>query len=112
VRGFVALAGCDAAVGQAVNIGSNHEVSIGETARLIGELMSCQVAITSDEQRLRPPGSEVERLVADNSRARALAGWTPEYAGPEGLRRGLRETIEWFREPANLRRYKAGVYNI
>ena len=74
--------------------------------------MGADVEITSDEQRLRPAGSEVERLWADNSRARALAGWTPQYAGVEGLRRGLGETIEWFRDPANLRRYKAGLYNL
>jgi NAD dependent epimerase/dehydratase len=112
VRGFVAVAECDAAVGEVVNIGSNFEVSIGATAQLIAELMGADVAIVSDGQRLRPAGSEVERLWADNSRAHTLAGWTPEYAGVEGLRRGLSETIDWFREPANLRRYKAGLYNL
>ena len=112
MRGFVALAECDAAVGQVVNIGSNYEVSIGETARLIAELMGREVEVTSDEQRIRPPGSEVERLWADNSRARMLTGWMPEYAGLDGLRRGLRETIEWFGTSGNLRRYKSGLYNI
>ena len=112
VRGFVAVAECDAAVGQVVNIGSNYEVSVGDTARLIAELMDREVEFTSDEQRMRPAGSEVERLWADNTRARELAGWSPEYPGVEGLRRGLRETIEWFGRPDNLRRYKAGLYNI
>ena len=112
VRGFVAVAECDAAVGQVVNVGSNHEISIGDTARLIAELMGADVAIESDEERLRPAGSEVERLLADNTRARVLTGWTPEYAGAAGLRRGLTETIAWFRDPANLRRYKAGQYNL
>lgn len=112
VRGFVAIAECDAAVGQVVNVGSNYEVSIGDTARLIAETMGREVEFTCDEQRLRPAGSEVERLWADNARARALAGWSPEYAGVEGLRRGLGETIDWFSNPANLRRYKAGLYNI
>ncbi|MEO8310844.1 MAG: NAD-dependent 4,6-dehydratase LegB [Caldimonas sp.] len=112
VRGFVAVAECDAALGQVVNVGSNFEISIGDTARLIAELMNAEVTFASDEQRLRPAGSEVERLWADNSRARELAGWTPEYAGLEGLRRGLAETIDWFLAPANLRRYKAGQYNL
>ena len=112
VRGFVAIAECDAAVGQVVNIGSNYEISIGDTARLIAGLMGREVEFTSDEQRLRPPGSEVERLWADNTRARDLAGWAPEYAGVEGLTRGLAETIDWFGNHDNLRRYKAGVYNI
>lgn len=112
VRGFIALAECDAAVGQVVNIGSNYEVSVGETARLIAELMGRDVEFTSDEQRMRPAGSEVERLWADNTLARQLAGWTPEYSGMEGLRRGLRETIDWFLQSENLQRYKAGRYNI
>ena len=112
VRGFVAVAECDAAVGQVVNIGSNYEITVGDTARLIAELMGREVEFTSDEQRMRPLGSEVERLWADNTLARELMGWTPEYAGVEGLSRGLRKTIEWFGEPANLRRYKAGLYNI
>ena len=112
VRGFVSVAECDAAIGQVINIGSNFEISIGDTARLIAAAMRCEVEFTCDEQRLRPAGSEVERLWADNSRAAALAGWSPEYAGIEGLRRGLSETIEWFSSPSNLRRYNAGVYNI
>jgi len=112
VRGFVSIAECDAAVGQVINIGSNYEISIGDTARMIAALMGRDVEFASDEQRLRPAGSEVERLWADNARARDMAGWTPEYAGVEGLKRGLAETIGWFGNRDNLRRYKAGVYNI
>ncbi len=112
VRGFVAVAECDAAVGQVLNIGSNYEISIGETARLIARLMDREVEFISDEQRLRPAASEVERLWADNTKARELAGWTPEYAGIGGLEHGLAKTIEWFADRDNLRRYKAGVYNI
>jgi NAD dependent epimerase/dehydratase len=112
VRGFVSVAECDAAVGQVVNVGSNYEVSIGDTARLIASLMGREVDIVSDAERLRPVGSEVERLWADNTRARELCGWQPQYAGLEGLRRGLDETIAWFGDPANLRRYKAGIYNL
>ena len=112
VRGFVAVAECDAAIGQVINVGSNYEVSVGDTASLIADLMGREVEFTSDEQRLRPAGSEVERLWADNTLARELAGWAPEYSGLDGLRRGLRNTIDWFGVPDNLRRYKAGLYNI
>ncbi len=112
VRGFVAVAECDSALGQVVNIGSNYEVSVGDTAKLIAELMGRDVEFATDEQRMRPAGSEVERLWADNSRAKALTGWTPEYPGIEGLKHGLKETIDWFSKPDNLRRYKTGVYNI
>ena len=101
----------DAAVGQVTNIGSDYEVTIGDTARLIAEVMGVEISIESDDQRMRPSGSEVERLWGDASRARAL-GWEPEYAGVEGLKRGLAETAAWFTQPDNLRRYKAGTYNI
>jgi NAD dependent epimerase/dehydratase len=112
VRGFVAVAECDAAVGQVLNVGSNYEISVGDTASLIAELMGHEVEFTCDEQRLRPAGSEVERLWADNTRVRELTGWAPQYLGIDGLRRGLQETIAWFGNPENLRRYKAGLYNI
>jgi NAD dependent epimerase/dehydratase len=112
VRGFVAIAECDAAIGKVINVGSNFEVSVGDTVRTIASLMGREVQIVSDEQRLRPSGSEVERLWADNTRARELAGWLPQYGGLEGFKRGLLETIEWFSVQDNLRRYRAGLYNI
>lgn len=112
VRGFVSIAECDAAMGQVVNVGSNYEVSIGETAKLIAELMGVEIELIVDDQRLRPAASEVERLWADNQKARSIMGWEPEYPGVEGLKRGLARTIEWFTEPSNLARYKADTYNI
>ena len=111
-RGFVAVAECDAAVGTVINIGSNYEISVGNTARTIARVMGKDVEIVSDEQRIRPAGSEVERLWADNTKARKLTGWTPEYGGLNGFERGLRTTVEWFTKPENLVRYKAGLYNI
>ncbi len=112
VRGFLAVAECDAAIGQTINIGSNYEISIGDTAHLIADIMGRSVTFVSDEHRLRPAGSEVERLWADNALARELTGWSPAYSGREGLHRGLTETIQWFGDAANLSHYKAGVYNI
>ncbi len=112
VRGFVAVAECDATVGQVINVGSNYEISIGDTAAMIADLMRRKVEIVSDEQRLRPVNSEVERLWADDSKVRKLTGWAPAYAGKDGLRRGLEETIAWFLNRDNLTRYKAGIYNI
>jgi NAD dependent epimerase/dehydratase len=112
VRGFTAIAQCDATLGQVVNVGSNYEISVGDTARMISDLMGREVEFIRDAQRFRPAGSEVERLWADTTRVRELTGWTPEYAGVEGLRRGLSETIEWFGDHNNLRRYKAELYNI
>lgn len=112
VRGFIAVAESKKTTGEVVNIGSNFEVSIGETAKMIGEIMSAEIEIESDEVRLRPQKSEVKRLWADNSKAKGLTGWEPLYAGKDGFRRGLFETVEWFANPENLRSYKTSLYNI
>jgi NAD dependent epimerase/dehydratase len=112
VRGFVAVAECDLAVGQVLNIGSNYEISIGDTARLIANLMGRDIDFIIDELRMRPAGSEVERLWADNNRVVELTGWRPQYSGIEGLSHGLQKTIDWFCDSANLSRYKAEIYNI
>ena len=109
-RAFEALAECDAAVGLTVNAGSGFEISIGDTAQTIVDLMGRDVAIVTDDQRLRPEASEVERLWADSTLMHALTGWTPAYGGGEGFRRGLGETIDWFSNPANLGRYKTDRY--
>jgi dTDP-glucose 4,6-dehydratase len=74
--------------------------------------MGVDIEIVSDEQRLRPDNSEVERLWAANGKARHLLAWNPKYGGLEGFRRGLAETVAWFRDPAHLRLYKPDVYNI
>lgn len=112
VRGFLAVAESDSSIGEVINIASNFEVSVGETARLIGETLGMDVEIESDDDRKRPEKSEVERLWGDNSKALRLLGWSPSFGGKEGFLRGLRETAAWFTRPENLRLYKHDVYNI
>ena len=112
VAGFIAALESDKCCGEAVNFGSNFEISVGDTARLIAEAMNADIEILTDEVRLRPTHSEVERLWADNSKAHELFGWTPNYADSEGFKRGLAETAEWFADAENLRGYKANIYNI
>ena len=112
VAGFIAALESDKGCGEAVNFGSNFEISVGDTAKLIAEAMNADIEILTDEVRLRPTHSEVERLWADNSKARKLFGWAPNYAGREGFKRGLAETAEWFINAENLRGYKADIYNI
>lgn len=112
VRGFISIAECDETIGQVVNIGSNYEVSIFETASLIANLMGRKVEFIGDDQRFRPERSEVERLWASNDLAANLTGWTPKYAGVEGLKLGLSKTIDWFCRSENLKRYKSEQYNI
>jgi NAD dependent epimerase/dehydratase len=112
VAGFIAAMNSQAGLGEVVNFGSNFEISIGDSARLIAEVMGREIDIVTDEARLRPEKSEVERLWADNSKAATLFGWSPGYAGRDGFKRGLAETVDWFLDPNNLGAYKADRYNI
>lgn len=112
VSGFLALAESDRSNGEVINIGSNYEISIGETVQLIAELMNREIEIETEEQRLRPEKSEVERLWACNKKAKELLSWEPRYAGKSGFSRGLQETIAWFTKEENLKKYKTGMYTI
>jgi NAD dependent epimerase/dehydratase len=105
VDGFLRAAGCPTAVGHVINLGTGREITIGDLAHMIGRLTDSRSRVVCDEQRLRPAGSEVERLCADNRKARQLLDWAPAYA----LERGLNETIEWMR--GNLTRYRANEYS-
>jgi dTDP-glucose 4,6-dehydratase len=112
VDGFIAALESDRGVGEVVNFGSNFEITIGDTALLIAEAMNAKIEIVTDEARLRPEKSEVERLWADNAKALELFGWQPAYGGRAGFKRGLQETADWFADVGNLRAYKADIYNI
>jgi dTDP-glucose 4,6-dehydratase len=112
VNGFIAAMRSSASIGEVINIGSNYEISIGDTVRLISETMKVDVKIETDSDRLRPAKSEVERLWADNSKAKRLLTWEPLYGGRNGFKNGLTETISWFTNPDNLKLYKSNIYNI
>lgn len=112
VSGFIAALRSDSGIGEVINVGSSYEISIGDTVKLISDLIGSDVEVILDEQRVRPEKSEVERLFSDNKKAKDLINWTPEYGGVDGLRRGLGKTIEWFSNPANLLKYKSEIYNL
>jgi NAD dependent epimerase/dehydratase len=112
VGGFLAALESKAGVGEVVNIGSGFEISIGDTARLIAELMNATIEIEQDDVRVRPERSEVDRLWASNSKAQKLLGWSPRYGGLDGLREGLEQTISWFAKSENLSRYRTNTYNL
>ena len=112
VDGFLSVIKSEAGLGEVFNFGSNFEISILELSRLIADQMNVEVEIQTDQIRLRPDNSEVERLWADNSKAKKTFDWSPNYAGVEGLSRGLKKTIEWFLEVENLKKYKADTYNV
>ena len=107
-KGFLALAECDETIGKEINIASNFEVSMQDTLMLIKQLMNSDVNFITDEQRIRPKDSEVFRLWGDNTLIRELTGFASEYS----LEQGLKETIEWSVKPENLKKYKAGIYNV
>ena len=107
-HGFIALAECDESIGQTVNIGSNFEISIGDTLNLIKELIDSDVKFITDKQRIRPEKSEVFRLWCDNSKIKKLTGFKPQVDIKEGLQR----TIDWITQPDNLKKYKSEIYNV
>ena len=107
-RGFIALAESDKTIGEVINIGSGVEISVGDTLNLIKKIMNSDVEFITDKQRLRPEKSEVFRLCCDNTKIHELTGFLPEYS----LKKGLKETIDWFTSSDNLSRYKIDVYNV
>jgi len=92
--GFLAVASTDRTLGEVVNVGSGKEISIGELAKLIIEASGKDAKVITDESRLRPTGSEVERLLCDTTKCRELTGWSARV----GIREGLRRTSDWVRE--------------
>ena len=112
VDGMIAILEANNTSGETINLGSGHEISIGDLVTLIGSVMNKEVSVVSKTERMRPDKSEVERLLADASKARRLTGWTPAFADRDGLRRGLEITAEWFAKPANLARYRVGRYTV
>ncbi|MBT6600177.1 MAG: SDR family NAD(P)-dependent oxidoreductase [Nitrospina sp.] len=111
VNGFIAIAESDASIGEAINVGSGFEISIKELGETIGDLMGSKIKFNTEEIRLRPGKSEVERLLADNSKANQIINWVPKYAGKEGLKRGLKETIDWYSHPETLKKYRTDEFN-
>lgn len=108
VAGFIAAAEADNTVGEELNIASQQEVSIGQLALEIIDQLNSTAKIVSDDTRIRPERSEVERLLGSNEKIRRLTGWQPNHS----LRQGIQETVAWFRAKENWRRYKWNVYNV
>ncbi len=107
-EGLIAIAGCAAAVGETINIGSGREISIGDLAQMLAGLVGAESRIVLDEARLRPASSEVDRLCCDNRKLTRLTDFSPRVSLEEGLER----TIAWFRRPEKLKAYKADAYNV
>lgn len=107
-RGFIEIAKSDKTIGEEINIATQKEISIGEFAEEMIRQINPKAKIVCDEQRLRPEKSEVNRLLGSNEKIKRLTNWQPKYSFEEGIK----ETIEWFKKPENLAKYKADIYNI
>lgn len=114
VLGFIkgAEAPIEKVSGQVINIGSNFEISIGDTARVISDVIGLEVDIVCENERLRPKKSEVNRLWCENKKAKELLDFVPQYSGTKGFKKGILETVEWFSQKENLSKYKQGIYHI
>jgi nucleoside-diphosphate-sugar epimerase len=108
VNGFIAIAESDQTAGEEINIASGRECGIGALAQLLIDRINPNARIVTDEERVRPATSEVERLVGDNSKLMTLTRWRSSHT----LEQGLDETVDWFRNPENLARYKSWLYNV
>jgi nucleoside-diphosphate-sugar epimerase len=104
----VGTAPAERVVGRTFNAGTGGEISVGDLVTLIGKVMDTAIDVREDARRIRPANSEVMRLVADATRLGEATGWSPGH----DLEQGLAHTVEFFRDPANLARYKTGIYNI
>ena len=109
---FLEVLKSDLTIGQTINVASKFEISIGETALLISKIMEREIEIISEEERLRPHKSEVERLFGDNTLIKKLTNWRPNYFGLEGFKRGLKITIDWFNYSDNLKFYRPNEYKL
>ncbi len=108
VMGFIKIAESIRTIGKEINIATGTDISIGDLAKKTISLINPDAQIVTDKQRIRPKKSEVMRLLGSNDRLREITGWVPEYS----LKRGLKETIEWYREKKNLNMFKSRAYNI
>jgi len=107
-QGFIEIAKSDKTLGEEINIATQSEISVGDLANLLIQLIAPDAKVLSDDQRLRPEKSEVERLHGSCQKIKELTAWTQKVS----LEEGLRQTIEWFSNPENLKQYKSNLYNI
>lgn len=113
VNGFIASMLSKKNLGEVTNIGSNFEISIEDTVKIISNIFDVEINIITDTKRVRPKHSEVHRLWADNSKALQILNWKPSYSGLDGFKKGIVETIKWFKNSDNLKLYKnISEYNI
>ena len=111
VDGFISAIGNKRCLGETINLGTGKDFSIGETVKNIENILKTKAEIVTDNKRIRPKKSEVNRLISSNLKAKKLLNWSPKFKGSKGFKEGLKKTIEWFSKEENLKLYKANLYN-
>jgi len=106
VNGFIKSMNKKKTIGEVVNLGTGFEISIKDLISIIGNILGIKIKIEQSKVRKRPNKSEVTRLVASNSKAKKLINWKPNYSGREGLKKGLKNTIDWYKIKRNLQYFK------
>jgi NAD dependent epimerase/dehydratase len=108
ISGFLKICECDDLIGHEVNIATQSEISIGDLAQLLINIINPNARIISDSLRLRPEKSEVFRLFGSNEKLKSFTDWNQKHT----LEQGLKETIDWFSKEENLQQYKSDIYNV
>ncbi len=111
-KAYLAISKSPDTIGKVINVASNFEISIGATANLIAEVMNKSIEIETEEIRLRPKDSEVNRLFGDNKLIKQITDWEPRFSGLDGFKKGLEITAKWFSDSRNLSKYKPNTYGI
>jgi dTDP-glucose 4,6-dehydratase len=111
VNGFIKTLGKNNIFGEIINLGQNYDVSIFDLYKLISDIMNKKIPLKTEKKRIRPKKSEVLRLKCNNSKAITLLNWKPKFSKKEGLKEGLKKTINWFLEKENLKKYNNNDFN-
>ncbi len=111
ISGMMSAINNKKSIGEIINIGSGHEISIAKLYQIISKLKKKKLKLVKSKSRIRPKQSEVMRLKASIKKANKILKWKPKYKNLDGLKKGLIKTIEWFENKENLKRYKADIYN-
>lgn len=108
VNGFIEIAKSSKTIGEEINIATQNEISIGKLAKELIEQINPNAKIICEEERLRPEKSEVNRLLGCNKKIKELTNWKPQYTFKEGIK----DTVEWFKDYDNIKKYKSNLYNL
>ncbi|MAV82136.1 MAG: NAD-dependent dehydratase [Pelagibacteraceae bacterium] len=112
VNGFIKTINNKKCIGEVINLGTGSHFTIKETVNMISTIVGKKIKVIVDKKRIRPKKSEVDRLLSKNLKAKKILGWKPKYTGKKGFYRALKITINWFKNPKNLKLYKSDIYNV